>query len=157
MGLADDVVYQNNRQDPYLTVHDVPSPPPLSRGSALVVGAAPRRGAEHGAYGHGARAQEDDTEDLDDFTIRPTDALLVAGTAEEDYSHLDVHIYEEPDDNIYVHHDIMLPTYPLSIAWTDFRPGSSSTSSSSSGGRFCPRPSLLFSPLTALPMRAGLL
>lgn len=30
-----------------------------------------------------------------------------------------MHIYEEPDDNLYVHHDIMLPTYPLCIAWTN--------------------------------------
>lgn len=66
--------------------------------------------------------QNEDIDDLDDFTIRTTDALLLAGTAEDDYSHLDMHIYEEPDDNIYVHHDIMLPTYPLCIAWSDSLP-----------------------------------
>lgn len=66
--------------------------------------------------------QDEDEEDLDDLTIRTTDALLLAGTAEEDYSHLDMHIYEEPDDNIYVHHDIMLPTYPLCISWSDKGP-----------------------------------
>jgi periodic tryptophan protein 1 len=88
LGVAEDVVFQKNEDDPYITVRD-----------------------------------EEDTDDLDDFTIRTTDALLITGTAEDDYSHLDVHIYEEPDDNLYVHHDIMLPTYPLSIAWTDSLPG----------------------------------
>ena len=37
-----------------------------------------------------------------------------------------VWIYEEAgtseDSNIYVHHDIMLPAFPLSLAWMDCRP-----------------------------------
>jgi len=84
LGVAEDVVFPNNDDDPYITVRD-----------------------------------EEDTDELDDFTIRKTDALLLTGTAEEDYCHLDMQIYEELDDNLYVHHDIMLPAYPLCIAWTD--------------------------------------
>ena len=36
-------------------------------------------------------------------------------------------LYEEPDNdgeaNIYVHHEIMLPAFPLSLAWLDCNPG----------------------------------
>jgi hypothetical protein len=140
LGVAEDVVFQKNEDDPYITVRDVrapPSPPipspPLPTWCNHQQQQRPREcdvpllvaggGGEKGSHARARVRQEDDTDDLDDFTIRTTDALLVTGTAEDDYSHLDVHIYEEPDDNIYVHHDIMLPTYPLSLAWTDSLPG----------------------------------
>jgi len=56
---------------------------------------------------------------LDDFIIRETDAIIVAAHSEEDLSLLDVFIYEEAEDNLYVHHEIMLPSFPLSLAWMD--------------------------------------
>ena len=31
-------------------------------------------------------------------------------------------VYEEPHDNIYAHHDIPLPVFPLCLAWMDYRP-----------------------------------
>lgn len=36
-------------------------------------------------------------------------------------------MYEEPetegdDGNLYVHHDVMLPAFPLSVAWLDCDP-----------------------------------
>ena len=35
-------------------------------------------------------------------------------------------VYEEADDtgepNLYVHHDVMLPAFPLSLAWMDCSP-----------------------------------
>lgn len=38
-----------------------------------------------------------------------------------------VWVYEEPetegdDGNLYVHHDVMLPAFPLSVAWLDCDP-----------------------------------
>ena len=42
------------------------------------------------------------------------------------FSNLQVWIYEDAaggeESNIYVHHDIMLPAFPLSLAWMDCRP-----------------------------------
>lgn len=36
-------------------------------------------------------------------------------------------MYEEPDTrgpaNLYVHHTILLPAFPLSVAWMDLAPG----------------------------------
>ena len=44
--------------------------------------------------------------------------------------YLQVWIYEDAggndESNIYVHHDIMLPAFPLSLAWMDCRPSGGS-------------------------------
>lgn len=63
-----------------------------------------------------------DLSDMEDLTIHPTDAVIIAAHSEDDISHLDMYIYEEKEENLYVHHDIMLPTFPLSIAWLDYHP-----------------------------------
>ncbi len=40
---------------------------------------------------------------------------------------LQVWVYEEADErgegNLYVHHTVMLPAFPLSVAWLDCDPG----------------------------------
>jgi periodic tryptophan protein 1 len=60
---------------------------------------------------------EMDEEDMDDLKIRPTDNILLACRTEDDISCLEVYVYEEEDDNLYVHHDIMLPSFPLCTEW----------------------------------------
>lgn len=63
---------------------------------------------------------EDDLDDLENFVIRPTDGILIAATSdEEEYSHLDLYIHEEEEDNLYIHHDMLLPSFPLSLAFFD--------------------------------------
>ena len=39
---------------------------------------------------------------------------------EDDISSLEVYVYEATEDNIYVHHDVILPTYPLCIEWLNY-------------------------------------
>ena len=51
--------------------------------------------------------------------------------SDEQVSSLEAYIYEEPQDNLYPHHDVPLPVYPLCVAWFNFTPGSGS----SGGGR----------------------
>ena len=60
---------------------------------------------------------------MEDFIIRETDAVLIGTHSEEEVSHLDVYVYEEDQDNLYVHHDILLPTFPLCLTWLDYHPG----------------------------------
>lgn len=62
-----------------------------------------------------------DTESEDD-RLRESDLLIMAARNEEDISHLDIWVYEEreegnPDGNIYVHHTVMLPAFPLCLDW----------------------------------------
>jgi len=66
-------------------------------------------------------ANDEDEEDSDeeDTNILETDALCLVGTTDEDFSALEVYVYETNTGNLYVHHDIALPAFPISIAWGD--------------------------------------
>ena len=85
--------HDNNDEDPYMTVKD--------------------------------EEDEEDEDFPDDFTMRPTDLVMLAARTDDDVSHLEVYVYEEPvlngtdDSNLYCHHDLLLPAFPLSVAWMD--------------------------------------
>lgn len=59
----------------------------------------------------------DSEEEKEDFTIRKSDSLIVAATAENDHSNLEVYIYEHAKGNLYVHHEVILGAYPLCLEW----------------------------------------
>lgn len=59
--------------------------------------------------------------------ILPTDNLLVVAKTEDEISQLEIYVYEESEENLYVHHDLMLPNFPLCLEWLNFPPASSST------------------------------
>lgn len=56
----------------------------------------------------------------------PTDNILVAAKTEDEISQLEIYVYDETQENLYVHHDLMLPNFPLCLEWLDFPPASSS-------------------------------
>ncbi|KAJ0040990.1 hypothetical protein Pint_27594 [Pistacia integerrima] len=88
---------------------------------------------------------DEDSEDLEDLVINANDAVIVCARNEDDVSHLEarnayslltlsvflsshtcmlahVHVYEESNDgdvNLYVHHHIIIPAFPLCMAWLD--------------------------------------
>ncbi|RYR24070.1 hypothetical protein Ahy_B02g057568 isoform B [Arachis hypogaea] len=65
---------------------------------------------------------DDDSEELEDMIINPTDSVIVCARTEDDLSLLEVHILEDvgtSEMNMYVHHDIIIPAFPLSTAWLD--------------------------------------
>ena len=76
---------------------------------------------EHGDLALAIDADSDDDEDADDDEILPSDALLVTAMTEDEYSHLEIHLLSE-DGNLYVHHDISLPDFPICLAWMDIPP-----------------------------------
>ena len=41
----------------------------------------------------------------------------MAATAENDHSNLEVYIYEHEQSNLYVHHELILASYPLCLEW----------------------------------------
>ena len=59
---------------------------------------------------------DDDESDMEDTNLRPTDALIVIAKTEEDFASLEIMVYEESTGNLFVHHDIPLPAYPLCLA-----------------------------------------
>merc|ERR1719491_1446560 len=61
-------------------------------------------------------SDEEDEDDLKDAEILDSDAVIVVAKAEEDYASLEVNIYDTETSNLYVHHDIPLPSFPLCLA-----------------------------------------
>ncbi|KAI0404358.1 WD domain-containing protein [Xylaria palmicola] len=63
--------------------------------------------------------QDQEDEDREELQILATDNLLLAAKVEDELAHLEVYVYEDEADNLYVHHDIMLPAIPLCLEWLD--------------------------------------
>lgn len=59
----------------------------------------------------------DSSDEKEDYTIRKTDSLIVAATAENDHSTLEVYLYDHKSSDLYVHHEILLGSYPLCLEW----------------------------------------
>ena len=57
--------------------------------------------------------------DEEDTNLKPSDALCLVASTEDDFSTLEVYCYETKTGSLYVHHDITLPAFPLALAWGD--------------------------------------
>lgn len=66
---------------------------------------------------------DDSDNDREEMQIFPTDNLILAAKVEDEVAHLEVFVYEDDADNLYVHHDIMLPAIPLCVEWIDLPVG----------------------------------
>jgi periodic tryptophan protein 1 len=76
------------------------------------------------------KEDEDETE-REELALLPTDSMFIAARTTSDLSSLDFHVYDDPNENLYVHHDLMLPSFPLCVEWLDFPSGSSSSATGS--------------------------
>lgn len=74
---------------------------------------------------------EDDEDDREDLQVLATDNLVLAAKVEDELAHLEVYVYEDEADNLYVHHDIMLPAIPLCVEWLDLPVGKPSATAGS--------------------------
>lgn len=77
--------------------------------------------------------QEEEDEEREELQILATDNLVLAGRIEDEVAHLEVYVYEDEDDNLYVHHDIMLPAIPLAVEWIDLPVGKSGAEKDAKG------------------------
>ena len=59
---------------------------------------------------------DDDDSDINDTNLQPNDALVIVAKTQEDFASLEVNVYEESSGNLFVHHDIPLPSYPLCLS-----------------------------------------
>ncbi|KAJ7623388.1 WD40-repeat-containing domain protein [Roridomyces roridus] len=78
--------------------------------------------------------KEDDADDeREELEVRPSDNLLVVAKTEDEISQLEIYVYDESQENLYVHHDLMLPNFPLCLEWLDFPPTASGSSTQGTG------------------------
>lgn len=77
---------------------------------------------EDGGNGYAFNVDNDeDDEDQEDDEILPSDSVLLLAMTEDDYSHLEVQVMTA-EGSLYTHHDIILPDFPLCLAWMDCPP-----------------------------------
>jgi periodic tryptophan protein 1 len=72
-------------------------------------------------------ADNDSDDEREELQILPTDNLILAAKVEDEVAHLEIMVYEDDNDNLYVHHDIMLPAVPLCVEWLDIPVGEDRT------------------------------
>ncbi|KAH0844348.1 hypothetical protein AYO21_00818 [Fonsecaea monophora] len=63
--------------------------------------------------------EEESEDEREELQILPTDNLILAAKVEDEVAQLEVFVYEDEADNLYVHHDIMLPAVPLCVEWVN--------------------------------------
>lgn len=68
---------------------------------------------------------ESDEEEREELQILATDNLILSARIEDEVAHLETYVYEDEADNLYVHHDVMLPAIPLCVEWVNARPNKS--------------------------------
>ncbi|KAM4055090.1 putative WD repeat-containing protein C17D11.16 [Hirsutella rhossiliensis] len=76
---------------------------------------------------------DEEDEDREDLQILATDNLILSAKVEDELAHLEVYVFEDDSDNLYVHHDIMLPAIPLSLEWIDMPVGKTSADKAATG------------------------
>mmetsp|Transcript_137178 Transcript_137178/g.438672 ORF Transcript_137178/g.438672 Transcript_137178/m.438672 type:complete len:456 (-) Transcript_137178:120-1487(-) len=63
-------------------------------------------------------AGDPDSESEDDFDeVKPEDKVFLAVSCEEDSCQLEVYVFDEEENEMYVHHDVVLSAYPLCVEW----------------------------------------
>ncbi|KAF9560505.1 WD40 repeat-like protein [Agrocybe pediades] len=73
--------------------------------------------------------KDEDDDEREELEVLPTDNLIVVAKTEDEISQLEIYVYDESQENLYAHHDLMLPNFPLCLEWLDFPPASSSSNS----------------------------
>ena len=71
--------------------------------------------------GEAGEAASDDSDD-EGNEVKPSDCVMLSCRTEDDFSCLEMQLYDEETGSLYVHHDITLPAFPLCCAWLNCAP-----------------------------------
>lgn len=62
-------------------------------------------------------------EEEETYEVKPTDNLICCAKLDGNMSTIEVHLWNGEEGNYFVHHDIILDTFPLSIEWLSYDAG----------------------------------
>lgn len=79
---------------------------------------------------------EEDEEEEEDFKLKDDDNLIIVGRTEEDGAILEVYVFNESEDSLYIHHEVLLPSFPLALEW--LRPEKTQSANYVAVGYFTP-------------------
>lgn len=65
---------------------------------------------------------QDEEQEREELEVQPGDNLIVCAKTEDEVSLLEAYVYTPSESNLYIHHDLMLPSFPLCLEWLDYRP-----------------------------------
>ncbi len=60
---------------------------------------------------------EDEKEEMEEILIKENDWILMAGKIDQEFSTVEVYIFEPETGNLFVHHDFILSAFPVCIEW----------------------------------------
>ncbi|PHH69290.1 hypothetical protein CDD82_7859 [Ophiocordyceps australis] len=80
--------------------------------------------------------EQEEDQDREDLQILTTDNLILSAKVEDELAQLEVYVFEDESDNLYVHHDIMLPAIPLCLEWLDVPVSNSTSADKAASGNF---------------------
>ncbi|WFD00976.1 rRNA-processing protein [Malassezia yamatoensis] len=64
----------------------------------------------------------DEDEEREQLEVLPTDNLVYVSKTEDELSMVEAYLYSAQDQSLYVHHDLLLPAFPLHLEWLDYAP-----------------------------------
>lgn len=67
---------------------------------------------------------DESDEDKEEYQVMTSDNLFVCGKIEDEFAALELYVYESTTGNLFVHHDIMLSSFPLALDWLPVEPSS---------------------------------
>lgn len=79
---------------------------------------------------------KDDLSDDDrvELEVRTENNMMIVSKTEDEISQLEMYIFDKTNQDFYIHHDLMLPSFPLCTEWLDFRPRDNHSSDSTTNG-----------------------
>eukprot|EP00116_Pleurobrachia_bachei_P003585 sb/3463847/ len=72
----------------------------------------------------------------DTYEVKPTDNLICVAKLEGDTSSIEIHLWNEEEEDFYVHHDILLDKFPLSLEWLSYDAGEQEEGSERTPGNY---------------------
>lgn len=86
-----------------------------------------------------ALADDEDMSDIEDMRIKPDDNVIAVANVTKDSSTLDFYVYNEAQDDCFIHHSIPLVTKPICSEWVGYRPDTSGPGNYLAVGNLTPK------------------